>query len=293
MARLLRRLAAKLLGPEKAAFVWGRVDVVGDIALIKSPSIAGREDPLSLREYELLAEALVEELPYIRSVWLLRSPTRGDSLVREVVFLAGEKRSTTIYKEHGCEFEVDIRKVFVSPRLNFEHIRVARDVTDGEVVVNMFAGAGLFSILIACLRRTLVYSIDKSRYAYEYMVRNVERNSSRLLGRVVPLHGDAARIIENKLQGVSDRVLEPYPRLALAYLPYALMALRGHGLLHVYLHVEFGRGEDPISKAATYVCETVRGLGAACRIRGARRVRPVGPRLWQVVVDVEAEKRAG
>jgi tRNA (guanine37-N1)-methyltransferase len=293
MARMLRRIAREVLGTEKARHVWGRVDIVGDIALLKSPTIAGRRDVLTIDEYRTLARALIQRLPYIRSVWLLTSPTRGFKLLREAVHLAGEERTHTIYREHGCEFEVDVLKVFVTPRLNYEHDRVSRLVRDGETVINMFAGAGLFSILIACRREALVYSIDKSEEAYSYMVRNIERNRGRMRGRVVPILGDAAEVIERRLAASADRVLEPYPRLALSYFEHALKSLRSRGIIHLYLHVRYDRRTRPEEVALSDVTKRIGELKNYInkyRIVGVRRVRPVGPRLYQVVVDVEIWK---
>ncbi|MEB2836120.1 MAG: class I SAM-dependent methyltransferase family protein [Desulfurococcales archaeon] len=285
--RLLRRIAGEVLGPVKARHVWGRIDVVGDIALIKSPSIAWGSDPLSIEDYKRLARALLERIPYIRSVWLLRSPVSGEKLLREALHLAGEARSVTIYKEHGCEFEVDILKVFVTPRLNYEHRRIAELVSDGEVVVNMFAGAGLFSVIIACRRRATVYSIDISPDAYELMMRSVELNRNRLKGRVIPILGDAARVVESRLRGIANRVLMPYPRLALEYLPYALEALQGSGVIHVYIHVPAKRRSEARRAASTVVSRRLEELGRSFSIKGGRVVRPVGPTLYQVVVDAE------
>ena len=286
--RLLRRIAEKTLGPEKASVIWSRMDVVGDIVLIKSPRIAGQEDPLTLKDYRRLAEVLIAEIPYIKSVWLLRGPVRGPSLIREAIHLAGEDRSVTIYREHGCEFKVDVLKVFVTPRLNYEHRRVANLTRPGEVVVNMFAGAGLFSIIMACKKPVKVYSIDINPDAYRYMVESIKLNRSRLKGEVIPLLGDAARVIEEHLVGKADRVLEPYPKLALDYLEYALKALKGRGWLHVYLHIEARRRSDARAKAEAHVRNKLHLLGWGIDSLSSRVVRPVGPRIYQVVVDVEA-----
>jgi tRNA (guanine37-N1)-methyltransferase len=289
--RLLRRIARSVLGPEKASAVWSRIDIVGDIALIKSPWVAGLDDPLTLEEYRRLAEALLVEVPYIKSVWLLRGPVRGSLLLREAIHLAGERRSTTIYKEHGCEFKIDILKVFVTPRLNYEHRRVAELVKPGEVIVNMFAGAGLFSIIIACRKPVRVYSIDLNPDAYKYMIESIELNRRKLKGEVIPILGDAARVIEERLKASADRVLEPYPRLALGYMEYALEALKNKGWLHVYLHVEARGKLDARSKAEKLVRERIRSLGWDATSTSSRIVRPVGPRLYQVVVDVEVDKK--
>ncbi len=277
---LLRRIAEEVLGEEAASRLWKRVDLVGDIAIIKAPPGFDSE------ALKVIGEELVKRLPYVKSVWLAAGPVEGEYRVRSrLVHLAGEKRTWTIYKEHNCRFKVDIASVFVTPRLNYEHIRVARLVSPGEVVVNMFAGAGLFSIIIACKSNPRkVYSIDINPTAYELMVENISLN--RVEDIVEPILGDAATVIRERLVRTADRVLMPLPELALEYLPYAIMALRGAGWIHVYLHVHTAKGEDPLEKAATLVSERLGELGiSSFSITGVRRVRPVGPRTLQVVVD--------
>ncbi len=279
---LLERLAAEVLGPEKARSVWKRLDIIGDIAILRVPF------GMSPDELRPLAEKLLEVLPYIRSVWAAVSPVRGEYRLREFVHLAGEERSETLYREHGCVFKVDIRRVYISPRLCYEHRRVASLVQPGEVVVNMYAGAGLFSIIIAKYSRPKkVYSIDINPDAYRYMVENVRLN--RVEHLVEPILGDAARVIEERLQGVADRVLMPLPDLVMEHLPYALKALKGRGYIHVYLHVDGRRPREAVREAERLVSSRLAELNAKFNIVFSRVVRSVGPCRYQVVVDVEAE----
>ncbi len=217
-------------------------------------------------------------------MWAASTPVRGEYKLRTFTHLAGEERSWTIYKEHGCRFKVDITKVFITPRLNNEHIRVARQVRPGEVVVNMFAGAGLFSIIIACKSKPRkVYSIDINEHAYKLMIENARLN--RVEDIVEPIHGDAARVVEERLQQVADRVLMPLPDLALQYLPHALKALKPQGgVIHIYLHIHTPKGVNPLEEAWR---KAKTRLPPGSRLLQARRVRPVGPRTLQVVLDVE------
>jgi tRNA (guanine37-N1)-methyltransferase len=119
------------------------------------------------------------------------------------------------------------------------------------------------------------------------MKRNIRLN--RVEDIVIPLHGDAGEIVELKLRGVADRVLMPLPMLALSYLKHAVAALRGRGFIHLYLHVGYGKGEDPREKAVGLVARGVEELNARLLGAYARIVRPVGPRRAQVVVDAEVE----
>jgi len=165
--KLLKRIAKEVLGEEE---LWSRIDVVGDIALIH------RKFGYPLDKLKLLGEELVKRMPGIKAVYAIEPGTIGPYRLRKLIHLAGEERTETIYKEHGCEYEVDIEKAFVVPRLSGEHLRIAKLVQPWEVVFNMFAGVGPFSILIAKMKGAKVYSVDINPYAYEFMLRNVKRN---------------------------------------------------------------------------------------------------------------------
>ncbi|MCE4608871.1 MAG: class I SAM-dependent methyltransferase family protein [Desulfurococcales archaeon] len=286
--RLMKRIAREVAGEEFARKVWKRMELIGDIVLIKAPY--GEEVDYKL--YRRIAERILEELPYVKSVWLAASPVIGEYRIRrDLIHLAGEPRTETLYKEHGCVFKVDIAKIFITPRLSFEHLRIAKLVEPGEVVVNMFAGAGLFSIIIAKhARPRKVYSIDINSYAYKFMKENIEMNKVEDI--VVPMLGDAAEIIKEKLVSVADRVLMPLPELAIEYLPYAVLSIKGKGRIHVYLHINWVKEEDYLEKAEEEVSVALSRIPLikSFRIIGSRRVRPIGPRYEQVVVDVEVER---
>ncbi len=282
--KVLRRLARETLGEEVASRLWGRIEFVGDIALIRIPP--GIEADVLKR----LAERILEEFKYVKSVWGGYPGVQGEYRLRKYVHLAGEPRSETVYKEHGCLFKVDITRVYVSPVLGFEHKRVAGLVRPGEVVLNMYAGAGLFSIIIAKYSRpSKVYSIDINPDAYRYMVENVRLN--KVEGVVEPILGDAVKVIQERLAGSSDRVLMPYPDIALDHLPYAVMALKdGKGMVHVYLHVKAAKGEDYFGKAVALLSQRLGEVGVKWfNVANKRVVRMVGPRVYQVVLDVEVK----
>jgi tRNA (guanine37-N1)-methyltransferase len=277
---LLKRVAREVLGEDFAKRIWRRIEFIGDIALIRTPL------GMSPEELRPLAEEILRRLPYVKSVWASLPGIEGFYRLRRHVWLAGEQRSETLYREHGCVFKVDINRVYISPSLNYEHVRVARLVEPGEVVFNMFAGAGLFSIIIARhAEPSRVYSVDINPDAYYYMAENTRLN--RVEDRVVPILGDAREVAESRLTRSADRVLMPYPELALEYLPYAVSSLRGSGWIHVYLHVRTDRGEHWRSKARDLVEKRLREISVqSYTISFVRKIRNVGPRLNQVVVDV-------
>ncbi|HDI46677.1 MAG TPA: class I SAM-dependent methyltransferase family protein, partial [Candidatus Methanomethylia archaeon] len=146
---MMLRAARRIFPPEEQRHIYKSIDIIGDIAIIK---VARRHEVYA----QQLAEALLEELKgRVKVVYRQTAPTKGYERVKILEWLAGERRSITIYREHGCSFKVDVEKVFFSPRLQYERLRIARLVKKeaplkgGEVVVNMFSGVGTFSIIIA------------------------------------------------------------------------------------------------------------------------------------------------
>jgi len=276
--RLLKKIAREVLGDEE---VWSRIDVVGDIALIH------RKFNYPIDKLKVLGQALLERMPGIKSVWAVEPGTKPPYVLRDLIHLAGERRTETVYREHGCEYLVDLSKVFLVPRLSGEHLRVAKLVEPWEVVFNMFAGAGLFSILIAKMKGAKVYSVDINEYAYKYMVENIRRN--KVEGLVVPILGDAASV-SLWLRGGVDRVLMPLPELVPDYLDFALLALRYPGKLHMYLHVLVKRGERPRDAAKRVGVPLVAKRCSSFEVERVRLVRTVGPRVAQVVLDLTLEK---
>ncbi len=286
---MMLRAARRIFPPEEQRHIYKSIDIIGDIAIIK---VARRHEVYA----QQLAEALLEELKgRVKVVYRQTAPTKGYERVKILEWLAGERRSITIYREHGCSFKVDVEKVFFSPRLQYERLRIARLVKKeaplkgGEVVVNMFSGVGTFSIIIAKhAPKVVVYSIDASPHAYNLMVENIKLNGVE--GRVIPILGDAAKVVKEKLMKAADRVLMPLPELALKYLDYAVEAIRGRGWIHYYDHCEGRRREDSIELAKKKVSEKLSNLGVDFRIVEGRVVRSVGRCLYQVVLDVEVLK---
>jgi tRNA (guanine37-N1)-methyltransferase len=201
----------------------------------------------------------------------------------------GRKENITVHREFGCLLKVDLEKCYFSPRLGYERMRVAKQVKTDEVVVNMFAGVGCFSIVIAKHEKPLkLYSIDVTPDAVRFMKENVNLNRARYVVEVV--EGDARKVITERLKNVANRVLMPLPEKAFEYLDAALAALKPDGgTIHYYDFVHAKKGEDPIGKVEEKVSEKLRGEGVAFECTFGRIVRPVGPRWFQVVLDIDVQ----
>ena len=283
---LLRRIAMEVLGPADASRIWKRVEIIGDIAIIRRPF------NYPIEKLKVLAENLIKYLPYVKSIWLATSEVKGEYRLRDFIHLAGEPRSTTMYKEHGCAFKVDIKSVYVSPRLGYEHIRIAKQVKSGEIVINMFAGAGLFSILIAKYSKPKkVISIDINPKAIELMRENAKINNVEDVVEII--QGDAGKVIEN-YYCLANRVLMPLPELCYKYLPKAIKALKPHrGYIHVYDFISnVNKRLKAIQKAKDKYEKRLSSIDGVkdFSIVFARVVRSAGPKKYQVALDIEIGK---
>jgi len=259
-------------------------DIVGDIAVVKVTEGLGSQS-------RIIAEAIMRTHKQVRTVLRQVSAVSGEYRLRQLEWIMGEDKTETVQREFGCVFKVDLKTCYFSPRLSFERMRIARLVKPDEVVVNMFAGVGSFSILMAKhggARR--VYSIDLNPDAVEYMRENIRLN--RVQDRVVPALGDAKQIIVVHLVNVADRVVMPLPEKAYYYLDYAVGALKPDGgWIHYYDFEHASKREDPIENSKAKVSDKLRRLGVGFTLSFGRVVRPTGPNWFQVVLDIKVNHK--
>lgn len=255
-------------------------DIVGDIAIVRLAE-------QSRRFSHQVAKAIMALQSSVKTALAQTSGVSGDFRLRKLQHVAGENKSITVHKESHCSFHVNIRKCYFSPRLFRERVRVAEHVGSQEVVVNMFAGVGCFSLLIAKkLTVGKVYSIDINPTAIQYMKENIRVN--RVYGQMIAILGDAKNVIEKRFHHKVDRVLMPLLEKALDYLPYALLELKNSGgWIHYYDFVHAKKGENAVEKVRLKVFERFESLGVSFENPFARIVRSTGPNWHQIVLDIK------
>lgn len=275
---MLKRALEGVLSPAECDELFSAFDQIGGIIVLRMP------DSL-LHKKKIIGGTLLERVKTAESVYYQSSDVGGDFRTRNLELLAGADSTRTEYREHGCRFTVDVEKAFFSPRLSTERLRIADMIDDGDVVVNMFAGIGMFSIIAAKKKRCTVYSIDINPEASRLCEKNVQDN--RLAGRVVPINGDAAKVISEDLEDAATRTLMLLPERSHEFLDSAISATIGGGIIHYYGHVHADQ-KSMAPHAARMQFEQVAGMHH--KILGAKIVRAVGPRYYQTVLDVVVSK---
>ena len=275
---MLKEAVAGVLSEKEIADLYAAFDQVGDIIVIRIP------DSL-VQKKKVIGEILLQKVKTARSVFYQVSAVSGDYRTRDLELLAGEDKTETEYKEYGCRFMVDVKKAFFSPRLSTERDRIANLIQDGETVINMFGGVGMFSIIAAKRKKCLVYNIDINPDAIRLCDQNIKLN--KLIGRVETIAGDAAKIIEEKLSDKGDRVLMLLPERSDDFLDSAVKALKSNAILHYYCHIHSEKKSEVAGLAKRHFLEAIKNKS---EVLSSKIVRPIGPRFYQAVVDASVSK---
>ena len=275
---MLKKALEKELSEKESKELFSAFDQIGDIVIVRIP------DSL-LSKKKMIGQTLLDEVKTAKSVFYQSSSVAGDFRTRDLKLIAGEDKTETEYKEFGCRFVVDVKKAFFSPRLSTERDRISSLVKDGEIVINMFGGVGMFSIIAAKKKKCTVYNIDINPDAVKLCQKNIKLN--KLAGAVISLQGDAAQIIKEQLENKGDRVLMLLPERADEFLSSAINATKSEGIIHYYSHIHADKktkAPELSEKHFKEICPVI------SKIINSKLVRAVGPRYYQTVVDVKITK---
>ncbi|MGQ0606552.1 MAG: class I SAM-dependent methyltransferase [Candidatus Nitrosotenuis sp.] len=276
---MLKKALDGVLTEQEANDLYSAFDQIGDIIVVRIP------DSL-LSKKKIIGEALLESVHPARSVFYQSSDVSGDFRTRNLEVIAGEDNTETEYREYGCRFKVDVERAFFSPRLSTERKRIADLVQDDEVLINMFGGVGMFSIVAAKMKNCTVYNIDLNPYAAKLCEENIKLNK-KMRGNIISINGDAAQVVKEQLQEKGDRTLMLLPERSDEFLDSAILATKSGGVIHYYSHQHADKRQDAVELSKQHYLEI---SPVKSEILGGRMVRAVGPRYYQTVVDVKITK---
>jgi len=278
MTRMLKKALENILSDQENMQLVSAFDQIGDIIIVRIP------DSL-LPKKKVIGKALLDQVKTANSVFYQSSPVEGDFRTRNLELIEGQVKTETEYKENGCRFIVDVEKAFFSPRLSTERERISNLVNDDEVIINMFGGVGMFSLLAARKKSCTIYNLDINPVASKLCEENIKLN--KLKGTVISINGDSTEIIKKQLQNKADRVLMLLPEQSDEFLEVAISSLKNTGIIHYYSHVHAEKKQDAPKLSEEHFLNVNK---TKAKIIDSRIVRPVGPRFYQTVVDVEIHK---
>lgn len=246
-------------------------DTLGSIALVK---MADEVVPFAAQ----IGKAIIATQKSIRTV-CMDSGVVDEFRTRNVKVVAGEKTTETVHREYGMTFRMDVAKVFFSPRLATEREIVARQVQAGEVVIDMFAGIGPFSILIGKTRSPkVVYAIDVNPDAIAFMKENMSLNK---VANVQPLLGDAREAVVGLEK--ADRIIMNLPHSASEFVSEAIRSLKPGGVVHYYEILE----EDALQQRLDGIADAARREGRVMKELARRKVKSYSPTMTFYGLDLQ------
>ena len=202
---------------------------------------------------------------------LLKGKIQGEFRIPEFKIIAGCD-TTTIQKENGIFYELDLLKVMFSSGNIHERIRMSQ-LPHQEKVVDMFAGIGYFTLPIAKHCGSHVSAVEKNQDAFHFLCRNIVLNKVEDL--VTPHFMDC-----RQFKGKADRVIMGHPQ-AHAFLDAAFNIV-DKGYLHYHEFVPENHPDRPSQRLMT----AARKAGKSIQIMEWRKIKKFSPGVWHMVLDV-------
>ena len=249
-------------------------EVIGDIALLEDPD-------LDKKKASKIADALLQTQSNIKTVLKPLTPVIGEFRTREFEVIAGEPRTETVHREYGCLYKVDLARAYFTPRLSTERSRILSWIKEGDTVVDMFAGVGPYSILLAKSKKpSKVIAIDKNPDAVHYLKENITLNSVK---NIEAIEGDA-REEAKKFAGTADHVIMNLPHNAYEFLDSAFLLTKPGGIIHYY---GITPEDDLFESAVKLIMEAAERAGRQVEVLEKRIVRSYAPYQYNICIEVK------
>jgi len=252
-------------------FLPRKWEKLGDVLILKFPK---ELEPYKSRIAEVYADILK-----CRSVLEDAGGIGGEFRIPRLRFVYGDRNTETVHVENGIRFKLDPMRIMFSSGNKDERIRMARISSEDEIVVDMFAGIGYFSIPMAVYSKPRkIYAIEKNPIAFGYLEDNIALN--HVVDIVEPILGDNR---EKTPKGIADRVVMGYLKDTHLFLPYAIDSLKEEGgIIHYH---ELCPDELFPRRPVRRLKEAVRSHGKEMEILGMRKVKSYAPGIFHIVVD--------
>jgi tRNA (guanine37-N1)-methyltransferase len=270
----LKELLKNKLTAEQISNLKRSYDLIGEIAVMNSM-------PRGLKSKEkIIAKAIMENNHHVKTVAKKIGPTSGVERIRPVKVVLGKKTTETIFVENGCRFKFDINKVYFSPRLGSEHLRVIKQVKKNEIIYDLFAGVGPFAVPIAKIAKKVI-AIDINRSACKFLEENARIN--KVSEKIETYCGDSRKIAAKKRwKHVADRVIMNLPMHAGEFLDIAFRISKKNAIVYFYFFLP----EEELFNGAIKIIEcAARKAKRKIKIINKRKCGQLSPRVWRVVID--------
>jgi tRNA wybutosine-synthesizing protein 2 len=272
----LRNKLENKLSEEELNYLPKGYQIVGSILLIKL-------NKNLLKNRRLIGKKIIEILPYIKTVCLIKE-IKNNIRKPEIEVIAGLKKTQTLNKEHGCKFLLDVSDIMWSQGNKNEKIRLMKIAKPRETIVDMFAGIGYFSIILAKYSNPKkIYAIDINPKAIEFLRKNVWLNNVE--DKIEILQGDC-REFAQFLENTADRIIMGYLFNTEKFLPYAFRIAKNNATIHFHRTIK----EEEIDKIKEKLIKIGTRNKVKIKVLNVKKVKSYAPKIWHVVFDMKIIK---
>ncbi|MEM0481480.1 MAG: hypothetical protein QXM16_01130 [Nitrososphaerota archaeon] len=252
------------------------VKLFGGVALVR---------PEESSDVEETVQRIRKSHPNVKAI-LRYWGIEGEFRRPRIEVLWGSIPDSIVYREYGVEFELDPASLMFCLGNKFERLRTAAMIRSWEVIVDMFAGVGQFSIPIAYhAKPKRIHAIEINPDAYGFLVKNIERNR---VSEIVEPHLGDCREVAGQIGRVADRVIMGYLHDTISFLPYALgMLSTAGGIIHLHSLALRGREDELAANALS----TAERLGYRASLLGQRFIKSYSPSKLHIAVELFAIKQ--
>lgn len=248
--------------------------IIGDIALVKF-----KKDTKS-SEKNAFAAALVKKMKRIKSVCELQEIS-GELRRPVLKKLVGEE-TTTVHREHGISYKIDLAELMFSKGNVAERKRLIPTVKDNEKILDMFAGIGYFCLGIAKMHPSAeIIACEKNSVAFRFLNENIELNK---IANIITMNEDCRKL---EFENCFDRIIMGYFPRTETFLDNALKMIKPGGTIHLHnIYNEKELWSRPIEQIRS-ACEKRK---MEFNILEERKVKSYAPHVYHVVVDFSIDE---
>jgi len=282
-----------------SSYGWTKTDVLqipskwikyGDVIVLETPSTSStfnpNFNPIFNPDHVLCAFRQVYH--DVRSILVHIGPVTGELRKPQIRLLTLDESPITVHIENGIKYKFDVQTIMFAPGNGTERMRFSRlKLTPGELVVDMFAGLGYFTLPLARYNLTglgKIIAIEKNEISFGFLGENIKIND--LEGKVVALCGDN-RVVGEEYLGKADRVLMGYLPTTREFLPRAFQFANPKGCIIHYHHLctKGGFKSEALSDFSMTLSQL--NLSKTIILHNFVKVKSYAPKLYHCVADIE------
>jgi len=274
---LLSKELSKELGSNVNLLPKG-FQAIGDIVIINLK-------PELLEHKKEIGEKILDLFPRFKTVCNKTGEIKGEFREPQIEVIAGDKNTGAVVKENNCIWKFDVSKImFAKGNIN-ERVRIAKQVRRGEVIVDMFAGIGYFTIPMAKLASPeKIYSIEKNPISFRYLKENLKLNHRE--NKVEVINGDNT-IAVPELGIKADRIVMGYLPPPKDFLDTAFLVAKKGTIIHYEDILTVGKEKEDAEKSMKSIREAAEKVGRKVKLLSLNRVKGYGPKRDHYVLDVK------